>query len=172
MGLIEAIRRALFNLTDKYIGVDDGSLDELSGQLGIFASARLLGFDGSKWQRLRCDEDKHLLTAVEKVYPASAIEGSTTSTSFVTILSIDVVKYRYLSLRLTNKATSSDDMSYQIVLKYPDGYNVYTLDSGTLSAGANKQLHRIGILGIKLNVLIKSATGGKVDYYLNYILEK
>ena len=171
MKLLNLLRRALFNAIDKYINIDDGSADELSGQLGIFTNARLLGFDGSKWQRLRCDEDKHLLTAVEKVKGETS--GTITSTSFVDVLTIDISKYRYVSIHVRNKASSENDMVAHCYVRDENYYFYHSVFADTtISVDGYVAKGAIRILGQRLIVSIKSSTGGKVDYYISYTLEK
>ncbi|RKZ94158.1 MAG: hypothetical protein DRQ46_10375, partial [Gammaproteobacteria bacterium] len=155
---------------DKYINIDDGSADELSGQLGIFTSARLYGFDGTAWQRIRIDEDKHILTARETI-DSGEITGSIATTTPTFVLDLDVSKYSFFSLYLCNEFSSDDDLKY--VLTYRAGeLTVEGPIQGTLSAGARYQVHAKQIVCTKIKLALHTAAGANANYTLSYCLRK
>jgi len=169
LGLIEAIRRALFNLADKYISVDDGSADELSGQLGIFTSARLLGFDGSKWQRLRCDEDKHLLTGKSAILSPDWVEEVVGDTDTVIVTIDNAYKYRALRLEVIHV---DNDFELNVFGQIVSGYwSVYGI--GTVTASIAKNIDLSNTVVKKLFIKARaSTTGGTATVKLAYALVK
>jgi len=146
--------------------VASGGIDSRSNSTpGLATHCFLYGFNGSTWDRLRCDDDKHLKIA------HGFLEGYTTGTttdSYANALNwTNAEKYLHKTIILKNTG-DTNSLDYQVLVYAHNDGNAYTETSGSLAAG--------DVVKIVLNnhyarvvVQVKSSTAGaSTSYRIDY----
>jgi len=140
--------------------------DALSGapyKLGT--AAHLYGFNGSTWDRLRCDVNKHLYIAGG--WDAGTTTGTTTD-SWANALSWTGA-YKFLHKTIIIKNTGdTNSLDYKVIVRAYGGGNDYQETSGSLAAGDVVKIvfnnHYVEIV-----VQVKSSTAGaSTTYQIDY----
>lgn len=146
--------------------VHDGTVDGRStANRGLITQTYLYGFNGSSWDRLRCDGHKHLYVATGF---ASTYATGTTTDSWANALEwTGAMNYLHKTIIIKNTG-DTNSMDYKVIIKAHATGSEYEETSGTLAAGDVAKIvlnnHYAHVI-----VQVKSSTAGSpTDYRIDY----
>jgi len=174
MGLISEINKIVEPVTSKIQASDGAGIESIDGNSDSKAPTKVCIASGSylyayndtdnAWHRVRCDSDKHLLTA--KSTFENSVSGTTTD-SYQNALVWNCSPYLYKTIFIKN--TGSNDMDYRVFTEVYAGGIQYLETSGTL---APDDVAKVVLNNLYTRIIIQvrsSTAGNSTTYQIDYI---